>query len=793
MRRIADHLELCGNEPDGPSFAESEIMRATVRTLSRLAERAARLVIHADGVGMRWLSLWAHRTSSRSIVPRVVACLALGMFVGACGGESRERARATVAASATAQVPANAPPSEFRGALETNGYATCAVRARGALYCWGSMQIDLPAGASALPFAVPGITDATQVSLSRDSDGSWAYCLLRKNGAVACWGDNHHGQVDPTALGEERRSPTPVAGIPRAREVRILGDAACIVTDAQKITCWGDETAPAPYEVPDLSGVAHISTRGACVILAGGSVRCAKQPLGTKSRVQWRPIGHVTKASRVIDLDPYHCAIIEGGDPLCWNDGVEASAATPIALPALATAIDIHGRSVEDSPGEATRIEACFLRRNGSVACTNDARQTSGITEFPALGAAIDFTDDQTTLCSLHADGEVLCSGRRSAIPVDFHGVVDHPEPRAVKDLEGVVEIQAAGKFTCAREGNGRVSCWGTDIPDKHGVFHAPDALDVTDVVALGVDRRSICVTTRVGKVICQGHSPGGLRHGPVGSDGGRYPFDHKPLALPGLTRFFLDEYEACGVTKEGVAHCWRGDPRFVTREVASGVREAVALDKRRCVVSERSRVTCQEGENGTPADVPAFAGITWITPGEPHTVLRSGPNAVDGWHTLETDDWLALEANGKVALLSFGSVSSSFHKISAAPNAAVEVAMDDRYAPALEPVAGITDARSIASGPEHACAVRSNGHVSCWGTNRDGDLGDGGYADHGPQDVIGIENATAVACGTEHSCALLASGKVMCWGTALDGALGTGEQITDYGAEGVKVVFPDE
>jgi DNA-binding NtrC family response regulator len=74
MPRIADHLELCGNEPDDALIADNELIRATVMTLSELAERAAPLVIHGEsGVGMRWLSLWAHRMSSRNRAPRVVA------------------------------------------------------------------------------------------------------------------------------------------------------------------------------------------------------------------------------------------------------------------------------------------------------------------------------------------------------------------------------------------------------------------------------------------------------------------------------------------------------------------------------------------------------------------------------------------------------------------------------------------------------------------------------------------------------------------------------------------------
>jgi DNA-binding NtrC family response regulator len=74
MPRITDHLELCGNEPNELLIAASELARATVARLSQLAERAAPFVIHGEsGVGMRWLSVWAHRASSRGSAPCVVS------------------------------------------------------------------------------------------------------------------------------------------------------------------------------------------------------------------------------------------------------------------------------------------------------------------------------------------------------------------------------------------------------------------------------------------------------------------------------------------------------------------------------------------------------------------------------------------------------------------------------------------------------------------------------------------------------------------------------------------------
>jgi transcriptional regulator of aroF, aroG, tyrA and aromatic amino acid transport len=76
MERISDYVQLCDAEPDEPLVANSEIMRVTVAALRQLAERAAPLLIHGEpGVGMRWLSLWAHRRSSRAAAAACVVTL----------------------------------------------------------------------------------------------------------------------------------------------------------------------------------------------------------------------------------------------------------------------------------------------------------------------------------------------------------------------------------------------------------------------------------------------------------------------------------------------------------------------------------------------------------------------------------------------------------------------------------------------------------------------------------------------------------------------------------------------
>jgi alpha-tubulin suppressor-like RCC1 family protein len=91
-------------------------------------------------------------------------------------------------------------------------------------------------------------------------------------------------------------------------------------------------------------------------------------------------------------------------------------------------------------------------------------------------------------------------------------------------------------------------------------------------------------------------------------------------------------------------------------------------------------------------------------------------------------------------------------------------------------PAGGLSDISQISGASSHALALHSNGTVTAWGYNADGELGNGTTNESAtPVPVSGLANVVAVDAGYEHNLALLADGTVMAWGDNYFGELGVG------------------
>jgi alpha-tubulin suppressor-like RCC1 family protein len=91
--------------------------------------------------------------------------------------------------------------------------------------------------------------------------------------------------------------------------------------------------------------------------------------------------------------------------------------------------------------------------------------------------------------------------------------------------------------------------------------------------------------------------------------------------------------------------------------------------------------------------------------------------------------------------------------------------------------VMGMTGAVQVGTGRSHACARRANGTVRCWGSNSEGQLGDGttNPTTSGVNDVLNVTGATDLALTSSHVCVRYAAGDAQCWGSNTYGQLGDG------------------
>lgn len=89
----------------------------------------------------------------------------------------------------------------------------------------------------------------------------------------------------------------------------------------------------------------------------------------------------------------------------------------------------------------------------------------------------------------------------------------------------------------------------------------------------------------------------------------------------------------------------------------------------------------------------------------------------------------------------------------------------------------------AIAAGSTHTLALTADGSVHAWGTNTDGQLGDGSRTDRSipvavatsPESSLSGRRITAIAAGSNFSLALDADGNVHAWGNNSNGRLGIG------------------
>lgn len=96
---------------------------------------------------------------------------------------------------------------------------------------------------------------------------------------------------------------------------------------------------------------------------------------------------------------------------------------------------------------------------------------------------------------------------------------------------------------------------------------------------------------------------------------------------------------------------------------------------------------------------------------------------------------------------------------------------------PTPVPVYGPYTFGMLSTGGDHTCGITTDGQTYCWGQNQYGQLGVGSnyVASNVPVEVRAPEPFSLVSAGQYHTCGITASGEAYCWGVNADGQLGDG------------------
>ena len=334
--------------------------------------------------------------------------------------------------------------------------------------------------------------------------------------------------------------------------------------------------------------------------------------------------------------------------------------------------------------------------------------------------------------CGLTTDGDVYCWGANAYGQLGTRASADTAFAPALVPL-GVkaTAVSATSVYTCASGTDDAAYCWGTSLPFPAGRETLPAAAEparVADVVA-GSDGHA-CMRTTDGRVACWGYANAGqlgiggtVDHCPTGPsviDCRAHPqFMESALRFTALA---LGDGFSCGLVAAGDAYCWG----------------ATALGG-----------PMPTGETCTAP------GGAYNTPSYQYDCRRT-PMLVPGGHR-------------------FGSLSAYSGTVCGVTAEGEVWCWAGVGAPAIVP--GLSGARAVSVGPRHGCAILLDDGIRCWGDNNSLALGASGLA--GAMSVVTpaapAGAAATLGAGIGHTCEVRRDGSAVCWGAQRAGQLGRG------------------
>jgi alpha-tubulin suppressor-like RCC1 family protein len=269
--------------------------------------------------------------------------------------------------------------------------------------------------------------------------------------------------------------------------------------------------------------------------------------------------------------------------------------------------------------------------------------------------------------------------------------------------------------------------------------------IDPLSVIELVSGTNHTCALTSANQVYCWGlNSSGQLGDGTTGNR-------NRPVLVSGLEGTIVSisagaEF-TCALNSANDLYCWGSN---TTGQLNDGTEE----------------------NRSTPVEATEVSNVVLISGGSEELQGITADGAVELWNTQpivpvtglpnEGNEYVSADrfATGGCTLTNGGTVECWGEIV----NASVSDALISEM---------------LASGAAHACTMKAEGLV-CWGSNSNGQLGDGTFEDKSVDvPVIDLEKSViALAAGAKHTCVILGDETVKCWGQNEFGQLGNGANV---------------
>ena len=362
-----------------------------------------------------------------------------------------------------------------------------------------------------------------------------------------------------------------------------------------------------------------------------------------------------------------------------------------------------------------------------------------------------DIDGGQDYTCGTLSNGQVMCWGRNESGWLG-NGITTNPMPDRIPisryDIYNAIKVSAGRGHSCALLDNGQIKCWGDGSNGELGIGTTLDVAFPERIAAsekfidvdAGVSAGHACAVTEGGRVMCWGRNTTGQLGYGKGSNASHPVYVH---AIDNAVKVSVGHNHSCALLSDKTAKCWGDNDAGELGKGSTSVDEVYPVE----VTGLTDLIDVDIGGDDAPEDTYAACGVK--TNGQ---VWCWGDNS-----------------KGQMGQGTTGST--------------------DQLTPIQ--VSGISNAVDVEIGGETVCVLRSDGTVSCWGSDSNGRLGNGApSADSStPVDVSGISTAVKIGVGRRHACAVLQNGSAECWGFGAQGQLGDG--FTSSSDSPVNVINP--